>query len=82
MVKYEWKDVGDKYYYYTVETGKILGLVTKHALSEVWIAVAYVGNESCTINDERHLGQYVNNQFAREALAEYWFIQSMTLIEQ
>jgi len=82
MVKHGWKDVGDKYYYYNVETGKIVGLVTRHALSEVWIAVAYVGNESFTITDERHLGQYINNQFAKESLVDYWFIQSMTLIEQ
>ena len=82
MTQYEWKVTGDKYYYYETKTGKIVGLISKIALSEIYFSLAYVGQVSFTITDEKHLGQYVTLEHAKEALINYWFIQSMTLIEE
>lgn len=81
MKSFDWKYRGEKYYYFEEDTGKIVGLVSKHALSDVWFALAYVGNESFTITDELHLGQYIDSDHAKDALVKYWFTQSMTLIE-
>lgn len=78
---FEWKSVSDRYYYYDANTGKIVALASKIALQEIFFSVVYTGNMSFTINDEKHLGQYVSLEHAKKAAEAYWNIQNKTLLE-
>lgn len=80
MKEYEWERYGDKYYYYNTDTGKIVGAVNKIALQEVWISVVYTGVYSFTLNDEKHLGQYINLDSAKRAAEFFWERESRTLL--
>lgn len=78
---FEWKSVSDRYYYYDTTTGKIVALSSKIALQEIFFSVVYTGTTSFTLNDEKHLGQYVSLEHAKKAAEAYWNIQNKTLLE-
>jgi len=82
MTSYEWKNSSDTYYYFDIKTGKIVAKVNKLALLDIYIALVYTGKYTFTIDDERHLGQYVTLDHAKKAVEKYWDIDSRTLIEQ
>jgi hypothetical protein len=42
----------------------------------------YVGENSYTIQDEKHLGKYISLEFAKDAAQRFWDIQNRTLLEQ
>ena len=81
MNEYKWERFSDRYYYYNVDTGKVVGTVSKIALQDVWISLVYIGEYSFTVQDEKHLGQYISMEFAKEAAQRFWDIQNRTLIE-
>ena len=81
MIEYKWERHGDKYYYFDVNTGKIVGAVSKIVFSEVWIAIVYTGQYTFTLDDEKHLGQYINLSFAEKAVEFFWERESRTLLE-
>lgn len=81
MREFRWERYGEKYYYYDVNTGKIVGSANKIALQEVWIALIYVGEYTFTLQDEKHLGQYINMDFAKRAVEFFWERESRTLLE-
>ncbi len=81
MTEYKWERYGEKYYYHNVNTGKIVGTVNKIALQEVWIGLVYVGEYTFTVQDEKHLGQYINMDFAKRAVEFFWQRESRTLLE-
>jgi hypothetical protein len=64
-----------------VATGKVVGTVSKIALQDVWISLVYIGEYSFTVQDEKHLGQYISLDFAKEATQRFWDIQNRTLLE-
>jgi hypothetical protein len=64
-----------------VQTGKIIGTVSKLMSNEIWIGVVYTGKYTFTLDDECHLGQYVDVSFAKDAVAHFWDVQDRTLIE-
>lgn len=80
MNEYKWERFGEKYYYYDIGTGKIVGAVSKIALQEVWISLVYIGEYSFTVQDEKHLGQYISLDYAKNATQRFWEIESRTLI--
>lgn len=80
MNKFEWKDRSVAVYYHSVDTGKIIGKICKIALADVWIALAYTGQYTFTIDDERHLGQYIDYESAKKAVEHYWDVQNRTLL--
>lgn len=80
MREFKWERFGDKYYYHDVSTGKIVGAVNKLALLEVHIAVVYTGQYTFTLDDEKHLGQYINLDFAKRATEFYWEREERTLL--
>ncbi len=83
MIKsFNWKNIGDKFYFYEINTGKIVGFVHKYAHHDVWIAVVYKGEYAFTVDTEVHLGQYIDFTFAQNAVQHYWEIQNRTLIEE
>ena len=81
MIEYKWERHGDKYYYFDVATGKIVGAVSKIVFSEIWIAVVYKGQYTFTLDDEKHLGQYINLSFAEKAVEFFWDREGRTLLE-
>lgn len=61
--------------YYDDEDGKIIGAVYKIGnMNSIWGAKVY-------IEIERILGQYIDSDYARKAVENYWDIQSRTLLE-
>ena len=78
---FSWKFLNEKYYYYNVRTGKIAGLAFKYSHHDVWVALVYTGDFTFTQQDEKHLGQYIDMDFAKEAVARFWEVQSRTLLE-
>ena len=78
---YEWQERGSAYYYYNTDTGKIVGNVSKIMSNDIWIALVHTGTYTFTLDDERHLGQYISVDFAKDAVEHFWAIQNRTLIE-
>ena len=78
--KFDWQERGSAYYFYDVVTGKIVGQVSKIVLSENWIALVNVGKYTLTLDDEKHLGQYIDLTSAKKAVEYFWDIQNRTLI--
>jgi hypothetical protein len=81
-ITYEWKERTNCWYYFNSATGKIVGKAHKQALSEVCIALVYTGQYTFTLDDERHLGQYIDITSAIKAVEYYWDTQNRTLLEQ
>ena len=77
---FDWKERGSAYYYYSQTTGKIVGEVSKIANNDIWIALVYTGQYTFTIDDERHLGQYIDINSAMAAVTFYWEVQNRTLL--
>ena len=78
---YEWQERGSAYYYYNTDTGKIVGNVSKIMSNDIWIALVHTGTYTFTLDDERHLGQYISVDFAKDAVEHFWAVQNRTLIE-
>ena len=78
---FEWQERGNGSYYYNTSTGKIVGVVSKLALSDIWIALVYTGEYTFTLDDERHLGQYISMDFAKNATEYFWNVNERTLLE-
>jgi hypothetical protein len=78
---FDWKERGSAYYYYNVNTGKIVGTVSKLMSNDIWIGLVYVGQYTFTLDDEKHLGQYIDLSFAKDAVMHFWDIQNRTLLE-
>ncbi len=80
-MKHDWKGISDRYYYYDTVTGKIVGMASKIALQEVFYGIVYTGQYTFTLDDERHLGQYISLEHAKKSIEYFWDVQSRTLIE-
>jgi len=80
-MSFAWKNINDKYYYYNVRTGKIVGVVFKYSHHDVIVSLVYTGEYTFTQQDEKHLGQYIDMDFAKDAVVRYWEVQSRTLLE-
>jgi hypothetical protein len=48
--------------------------------NEIWIALVNVGKYTLTLDDEKHLGQYIDLNLAKKAVEYFWDIQNRTLI--
>jgi hypothetical protein len=81
MNEYDWKERESASYYHNVNTGKIVGVVSKIMSNNIWIGVVYTGKYSFTLDDECHLGQYIDMYFAKDAVEHFWAIQNRTLLE-
>jgi hypothetical protein len=77
---FDWQERGSAYYYYNVDTGKIVGTVSKLMTGDIWIGVVYTGKYSFTMDDQCHLGQYIDMVFAKDAVEHFWAVQNQTLI--
>lgn len=81
--KFEWRERNSKWYYFDTETGMIVGSSFKLALQDIYASVVNTGNYeySFKLDDEKALGHYLEQDFAKKAVEKYWDIQSRTLIE-
>lgn len=81
---YEWRERNAKWYYYDTTTGLIVGTSHKYALQDVWSATVYTGNYNWSPrpDDEKPLGQYIEQDYAKRAVEHFWEVQSRTLLEQ
>lgn len=69
-------------YYFDEETGRILGLAFKYANQEVvWCAKIYTEDVPFTLENEKHLGQFISSETARKMIEEYWLVHNRTLLE-
>lgn len=63
--------------YYDDQDGKIIGAVYKIGTSTgIWGGRVYL-----MTNEEKILGQYIDSDFARNAVQLYWEIDSRTVLE-
>lgn len=79
MKKFQWKDAesSECSYYFSEEDGRIHGQTNKIAHTKIWLSKVILDS-----NEERYLGQYINENYSRKAIEMYWLIQERTLIEQ
>jgi hypothetical protein len=81
LQKFQWEKFGDRFYYFDVNTGKIVGFSSKIALQEIYFSIIYTGQYTFTVDDEKHLGQYISLEHAKKAVEYFWDIQNRTLLE-
>ena len=80
--KCTWYERHQANFFVVNSTGKIIGRVNNLAgISSIWIALAYTGNDSFTVDDEKHLGQYIDCDSAKNAVEYFWDRLSRTLIQ-
>ena len=72
-----WRDTDQNcHYYYRIENGLIVGQVHNLAHTKIWVAkILYASGE------ESYIGQYINVEFAKNAIEHHWAIEERTLIE-
>ena len=80
MMNYEWREKAQAWYFYEKTTGKIVGRTNKIALTDISIALIYTGIYTFTQDDERHLGQYIDTESAKNAVEFYWDRESRTML--
>lgn len=71
----EWREAPHKtWYYFKNDTGQIIGQVTNIAHTDIYNSKIYVNYV-----EEKYLGQYINSDYARRAIENFWSIQERTL---
>ena len=81
MNEFEWQERNTAHFYYDLNTGKVVGHVSKMMANDIYIALVYTGQYTFTLQDERHLGQYIDLSFAKNSVEHFWRIQNRTLLE-
>jgi hypothetical protein len=80
-LKFDWKNIDNKWYYYREDTGRIVGVVHFFALQTICNAYIYDLQEPY-IFCERSLGIYVSMESAKMAVEDYWLKETQTLIAE
>lgn len=71
----DWRDADHKVsYFYEKDTGRIVGQVYNLAHTNIYGAKVF--ND---YNEEKYLGQYINDSFAKKAIEYFWILQERTL---
>lgn len=80
---YNWKEHEQGAYFFNEASGKVVGSTFKIANQNVlFTAKVYTGDTTYTVEDEKHLGQYVGSEYAKKAVERFWNVHDKTLIEQ
>jgi rRNA processing protein Krr1/Pno1 len=68
-MKRQWRFAGSGYthYYFQVHNGKVIGQVYNYANTVIWGAKIPV-----SATEEEILGQYIEMEYAKKAIEEYW----------
>ncbi len=78
---FDWVERGTAHFYFSKETGKVVGHVSKMVANDIYIALVQTGQYTFTLDDERHLGQYIDLSSAKDAVTRFWDVQNRTLLE-
>jgi hypothetical protein len=63
--------------YYHEETGLITGITHKLGTQNtIWVSKVVTDNL-----EEKNIGHYINQEFAKKAIERYWDIESRTLLK-
>jgi hypothetical protein len=81
MSEYDWQERNTAHFYYDLNTGKVVGHVSKMMANDIYIALVYTGQYTFTLQDELHLGQYIDLSCAKDAVTRFWNVQNRTLLE-
>lgn len=74
-MKRQWRCVDkNNHYYFQVDNGLVVGQVYNYAHTIIWGAKIPIN-----ATEERILGQYVEMEFAKRAIEEYWEEKDRTL---
>jgi hypothetical protein len=74
----DWRDADHKVsYFYLRDTGRIIGQVYNLAHTNIYGAKVY-----SELNEERYLGQYIDQNSAKVAVDTFWNIQERTLTDE
>ncbi len=76
IMKFEWKETGNSWYYFAVKDGRVTGHVHEITHTKIWLAKIIMNH-----NNEKFLGQFISLEFARMAVENFWLQQSITLLE-
>lgn len=79
--RFDWVERGTAHFYFSKDTGKVIGKVSKMIANDIYIALVYTGQYTFTLDDERHLGEYINLAFAKGSVTHFWDVQNRTLLE-
>ena len=72
---FEWKDAEHNCsYYFRISTGKIVGQAYNLAHTNIWGAKVLTDS-----NEEKYLGQYINQDFAKKSIEFYWKVKERTV---
>jgi hypothetical protein len=75
-MKYEWKDSGHtNTYYYRCSDGMVVGQTHNISHTKIWVA-KIIHN----LNEEKNIGLYISEEYAKMAVENYWLIETHTLI--
>lgn len=78
---YNWKTHDTGGYFYNENTGKVIGVTIKIANQSIlYTAKVYTGDTTYTVEDEKHLGQYISSDSAQKAVERYWAVFDKTLL--
>lgn len=81
-MKYNWKENTTIKYYYREDDGKILGSVWQYVNNNiVWCSKILVDEFPFTNESEKHLGQFINEEFAKKSIEDYWKLEDNTVLE-
>jgi len=70
-----WRDADHKVsYYYDTDTGRIVGQIYNLAHTNIYGAKVF-----SELNEEKYLGQYINEIFAKQATEYFWNLQERTI---
>ena len=74
----DWRDSEhNTSYCYLKDTGRIVGQVYNYAHTKIYGAKVY-----SELNEEKHLGQYIDLNSAKIAVDNFWNIQERTLTHE
>ena len=77
MVSRQWKDTEQGcFYYFNESNGKVVGQAHNISHTKIWVAKIPISH-----NEEAYLGQFIDANFAKRSIEEYWQIQDRTLLE-
>jgi hypothetical protein len=75
---FDWKDAEHNCsYFFKILTGRIVGQAYNLAHTNIWGAKIITDG-----NEEKYLGQYINQDFAKKAIEFYWKLKEQTFDSQ
>lgn len=62
-------------YYYNITDGRVIGNVHKIVHTKIWLSKIVYNH-----NEEKYLGQFISEDFAKRAVEKHWGLEDNTFI--